>query len=217
MKKYILLIVIFIVNNLFGQNFTSGIVTYEVKVGYDDWFKSVPKEMQDIFIKENESKSYQLQFTDSLSKFHLVNTVDLIDDSYYLKKKNTNYALRFINDSDFGKLIVKYDRDKEWEFLNETKKILNFDCYKAISYYEEVRNNVTIRHPLIAWYCPQIPIKFGPFGYSLPGLIFEFQDRNVIYGVKKIDLDVKKIEIIEPEKGKKISENQYITMIRNLF
>lgn len=155
MKRYILLIIILFGNNLFCQNFVSGVATYEVKVGFDDWFKSVPKEMQDVFIKENESKSYQLQFQDSVSKFYLVNTVDITDDSYYFKSEDSNYSLRFINDSDFGKLIVKYNRDNEWEFLNETKKILNFNCYKAISYYEEVRNNVTIKHPLIAWYCPR--------------------------------------------------------------
>lgn len=217
MKKNILIIMVLFFCNVYSQNYKIGIATYEVKVGYDDWFKSVPKEMQDVFIKENESKRYQLQFKDSLSKFYVVNTVDVNDESYYFKSHNSNYSLRFINDSDFGKLIIKYNRDNNWELLNETKKILNFNCYKAISYYEEVRNNVKVKHPLIAWYCPEIPLKFGPFGYSLPGLIFEFQDRNITYGITKIDFKTKDIEISKPVNGKKITESEYIQMIRNLF
>ena len=50
--------------------------------------------------------------------------------------------------------------------------------------------NKVFNHPVIAWYCPKLPYAFGPNTYgNLPGLILELQVRNVVYGVKKIDLN----------------------------
>lgn len=82
------------------------------------------------------------------------------------------------------------DLKSNWELTNETKLIDNYLCYKATNIYKVINNTKTFLHPVTAWYCPQIPYRFGPNGYSnLPGLILELQVRNVVFGAKTIKLD----------------------------
>ena len=69
-------------------------------------------------------------------------------------------------------------------------------------------------HPVIAWYCPEIPYKFGPAGYGgLPGMILELQEKNNVFGAIKIELKAPLEKIQIPKKGIKISHQEY----QNLF
>jgi len=82
------------------------------------------------------------------------------------------------------------DLKSNWELTNETKLIDNYLCYKATNIYKVTNETKTFLHPVTAWYCPQIPYRYGPNGYSnLPGLILELQVRNVVFGAKTIKLD----------------------------
>lgn len=82
------------------------------------------------------------------------------------------------------------DLKSNWELTNETKLIDNYLCYKATNVNKVTNDTKTFLHPVIAWYCPQIPYRYGPNGYSnLPGLILELQVRNVVFGAKTIKLD----------------------------
>jgi GLPGLI family protein len=82
------------------------------------------------------------------------------------------------------------DLKSNWVLTNETKLIDNYLCYKATNIYKVTNDTKTFLHPVIAWYCPQIPYHYGPNGYgNLPGLILELQVRNVVYGAKIIKLD----------------------------
>lgn len=101
----------------------------------------------------------------------------------------------------FGNYLLKTDAIKDWVLVNETKEIEGFLCYKASSTKVVVNPKGTFRFPIIAWYCPKIPISFGPNGYgNLPGLILELQVRNVVYGVTKIDLNLPKPVVLEKPK-----------------
>ena len=64
-------------------------------------------------------------------------------------------------------------------------------CYKATNVnIVDNGSGKIFRHPVIAWYCPALPYNYGPNWYSnLPGLILQLQVRNVVFGVKKIDLN----------------------------
>lgn len=217
MKK-ITLILLIIYNYSFSQNnYPSGKITYNVKVGVDEWFSSLPKNMQETYISDNESKIYELNFNKNISEFKLINDLKNNDDTYYFKDIKENFALRYSNDSDFGKIIIRYERNQNWELLNEKKMILDFECYKAVREYEEERNGIVRKNTLIAWYCPEIPLSFGPFGHSLPGLILELQDKNVIYGASSINFNTNYTKIKKPEGFKIISEKEYIKMIQSLF
>jgi len=82
------------------------------------------------------------------------------------------------------------DLKSNWVLTNETKLIDNYLCYKATNIKKVTNDTKTFLHPVTAWYCPQIPYRFGPNGYSnLPGLILELQVRNVVFGAKTIKLD----------------------------
>jgi GLPGLI family protein len=82
------------------------------------------------------------------------------------------------------------DLKSNWELTNETKLIDNYLCYKATSIKKVTNDTKTFLHPVTAWYCPQLPYRYGPNGYSnLPGLILELQVRNVVFGAKTIKLD----------------------------
>jgi GLPGLI family protein len=87
-------------------------------------------------------------------------------------------------------IYTENDLKSNWVLTNETKLIDNYLCYKATNIYKVTNDTKTFLHPVTAWYCPQIPFRYGPNGYSnLPGLILELQVRNVVYGAKVIKLD----------------------------
>ena len=101
--------------------------------------------------------------------------------------------------------------------VNESKEIEGFWCYKATSTKVVVNRKGTFRFPIIAWYCPKIPFSFGPNGYgNLPGLILELQVRNVVYGVKKIDLNLKKMPTLPiPKDYPVITNEQFDEIIKS--
>lgn len=87
-------------------------------------------------------------------------------------------------------IYTESDLKSNWVLTNETKLIDNYLCYKATNINKVTNDTKTFLHPVTAWYCPQIPYRYGPNGYSnLPGLIIELQVRNVVYGAKVIKLD----------------------------
>ena len=119
-------------------------------------------------------------------------------------------------DKIYGDYLLKTDATKDWELVNESKEIEGFLCYKATSTKVVVNTKGTFRFPIIAWYCPKIPFSFGPNGYgNLPGLILELQVRNVVYGVKKIELNLKKTPLlIKPKDYPVISSEQFDAIIK---
>ncbi|WP_396185662.1 GLPGLI family protein [Flavobacterium sp.] len=105
------------------------------------------------------------------------------------------------------------DLKSNWVLTNETKLIDNYLCYKATNIYKVTNDIKTFLHPVIAWYCPQIPYRYGPNGYSnLPGLILELQVRNVVFGAKvikldsELDFDLKFLDKIKILRGKEVDD-----------
>ncbi|MCX8533403.1 GLPGLI family protein [Chryseobacterium luquanense] len=57
----------------------------------------------------------------------------------------------------------------QWSFLNETKKIREYTCKKAVGKYHN--KSITV------WYTEEIPISEGPYTFkNLPGLVLEAYD-----------------------------------------
>lgn len=87
-------------------------------------------------------------------------------------------------------IYVKKKQIDNWSITTETKLIDNYKCYKATNIYQVISPNKVFNHPVVAWFCPDLPYKYGPNGYNnLPGLILELQVRNCVYGVRKIDFN----------------------------
>lgn len=98
----------------------------------------------------------------------------------------------------FGNYLL-INEPVEWLLTNKTKEIEGFLCYKATTFKIIVNPYGTFKFPVIAWYCPKIPLSYGPNGYGkLPGLILELQVRNVLFGIKKLNLNLTK----DPELAK---------------
>ena len=111
-----------------------------------------------------------------------------------------------------SRYLVEYPFDYyNWKISNETKIIDGFKCYKAsgveiINDFREKKEYV-----LIAWFCPELPFKFGPDKYfGLPGLIFEAFTENSKekFVLKSIKINDEEINIEKP-KGTEITEAEF--------
>jgi len=134
---------------------------------------------------------------------------------------------RFVNQTEImGKRFLVKDKLPEhpWKLSSETKHIGNYTCYKA-TYSKEVENkNITFKDGdsvesikketivTTAWYTPQIPVSNGPGTYQgLPGLILEINDGKKVFVCTEIILNSsEKTNILEPTKGKIVSQNKFI-------
>ena len=129
------------------------------------------------------------------------------------KEKSSDVILNELDDKMLGHLILKKELNPKWTLLKNTKKIQNYVCYEATAVIE-IKNSVGVfKRNVVAWYCPKIPVSYGPKGYSgLPGLILELQEKNIIFGAKKITLNPANVIIVKPTKYKTVTEIEYQKM-----
>lgn len=149
-------------------------------------------------------------------------------DVMYKNAKEKRYTNQ--NES-FSKLFLIKDKleDIDWKLGSETKNIGDYTCYKATFTREvEVRESrISVNGDndmerdaepkmeeitVTAWYTPEIPVNAGPRNYQgLPGLILEIDDgRGGSLMCTKVVLNPEKaIEIKEPKKGQKITQEKY--------
>ena len=150
-------------------------------------------------------------------------------DILYKNLKENRYTNQ--NES-FSKLFLIQDKLKErdWTFSDEKKFIGNYECFKATTTREvrDVQGGISINGDkdldaenetepkmkqltVTAWYTTQIPVNNGPQNYhGLPGLILEVNDGLTTMVCSKIVLNPEKeFNIEEPQKGKKINQEDY--------
>lgn len=149
----------------------------------------------------------------------------------YLNLKDKN---SIVEDEIFGKefLIVEPLVKPEWKLLDETKKIGDYNCFRAEliipvsemekQEYEEFLKQEEKKPALFkmekpqdkvvtVWYTPEIPVSFGPDNYwGLPGLILEVNDGTILLLCSKVTLGNKeKAAIKAPNKGEKVSQKKF--------
>lgn len=221
MKKFIF--IFFISLTTVGQ-IVNGKVSYTVKVGTDQLFENIDSALRNEYIKDKESESYDLLFDKHSSIFRFEGGLTLDNENkseiIYYKDIDSTFTLRPSNDPDFGKIIIKENRNTTWTLTNESKLIDNYKCFKATSkFIKDLGNNKKTTFPIIAWYCPEIPIATGPLGYGgLPGLILELQERIITYGAKNIAFNLKNFAIAQkPIDGKLITQEELNIKIRELY
>ena len=222
MKKIIILL--FLTINSYAQ-IQSGKIEYKLVIGYDE--KLSNDAILKPYLEKAQEGAKQISFFLSFNK-----EASFFEMNDFVKDENTEFAKAFsvatnsyytLADSEkkikqvdnhFGQFIVNYNEKTEWKLENETKYIGEHLCYKATSEQIVINSKGTFKHPITAWYCPNIPFSFGPKGYTaLPGLILELQERNLIYGAFKIDLKKENDIIAEPKKGKVLTEEEYNKII----
>lgn len=222
MKKILLFTLLTI--KLYGQ-INSGEITYQLTIGYDKLLSEDKrlklmlesaqigaKQITKSLVFNNESSLFTINKGIDDNNIGLAKAFTGADNIYYTMQKHDTIIKQV--DNNFGQYIISFVHKKNWLLSEETKLINNYLCYKATSTSVVVNSSGTFKFPIIAWYCPSIPFNYGPNGYNgLPGVILEFQERNISYGAIKIKLNKDNIIIPKPDKGKKITEEQYKNII----
>jgi len=238
-----------------AQDFT-GQATYETKIQMNDFQftkKDIPEEVK-LQMKEKMRKAFEKTFVLNFNKFESIYFQEekleapapgsggfkMMSSAEGKQYKNIKEKIAVSEKDIFGKEFLVQDSLPKWEWKleNETKKIGDYTCYKAIILipvseedlkdFEENKkvqaNNKTtfiqIQEPkaktITAWYTPEIPVSQGPDEYwGLPGLILEVNDGKKMMLCSKIVLNPKeKAEIKRPKKGKKVNQKEFeeITM-----
>lgn len=221
MKKIIYIFFILYNVFVFGQKTT--FIKYNVSIANEDIFKDNEylRGSFDKAIKESKSLKFGLICKNNNSFFY--NIEQLSTEEGFNSNKTTlifaNYMGEIYQEKDsllaFSSLLgnktyIKKAIPKNWILQNETKIIDGYKCYKATSEYVVINSVGEFRHPVIAWYCPEIPLPFGPNGYGgLPGLILQLQVRNVTFGVENIDFNSDENFEINKKSMKILSEEEY--------
>lgn len=93
-----------------------------------------------------------------------------------------------------------------WEIKNDTLKVLNYVCQKAIGQFRG--------RSYVAWFTPEINISEGPWKFTgLPGLILKVEESKghfsfLCVGIEKIDRDI----LTSNSKTQKVSREEYLKL-----
>lgn len=214
----------------FGQNNNyQGIVTYGHTVNeIDEYERKNKKTFYDVFDRLNKSASeikFKLEFKGDESLFYIEKQLNsdlnpmgskyastiISNGTYYFNRKK-DLLLRESHGYDKYTLVKSNPSKINWTLIKETKIIDTFLCYKAIRQKTIVNKGEIKEFTIVAWFCPEIPVPFGPKEFNgLPGLILEVKDVGYTFFAEKIDLSSDNIITIKPLTSKRIiSEEQNI-------
>jgi len=231
MKNINLLILVFIIfiNTVISAQNIGGKITYAVNFEYDqkklDSIKNINPFVYNTF-KNQKQKKYILIYDNEISVSFLEkkmkrdedhNMLDYISillgsDSKYYTSNHQNIIEKEFSENRY---LIK-ESFLDWELKNIKKKIGNYDAYKATANLEiETRDGRKLR-TIEAWYTTQLPVKYGPKGYSgLPGLILELKEGNgLFFNAIKIELNNSENKIEFPIKGKEISKEEFNKIVK---
>lgn len=116
-------------------------------------------------------------------------------------------------------LVTQKFQAVNWEFVDETKIILGYECKKAINKVTKEINGENKEFVTEAWYCPKLKYKIGPQDFGgLDGLILELTDkRRKFYCTEILEGTKTSLFVIEkPNKGKPIKEEEFIEEMRKI-
>lgn len=223
MKKIFFLSALFVSNLLYSQ-IKSIECEYVVNVKDFDFKDQYQRDMFEMVKREIVDYKFLLRANQNSCFFSEVKGLNKEDKKYDMVKLAVNLSSDvFISIKD--SLLIKkpsYDNDINlicdftlwsWEFLDESKEIEGFICYKSIGRKIIKRDGMNKTVSVTAWYCPTVPFKFGPSEFhGLPGLIFEVNSGNIVYGLSSLKFNNFELTIDKPT-GKNIKEEEY--MIKN--
>lgn len=191
---------------------------YELTFNKQECLYDKRQELEKPQVKEDEFTVSISLTTEGQKYINLKDKVSVIEDDIYQKEFLRVDSLRNFN----------------WRLIDETKKIGEYNCYKAEviipvtdkekeAYTEFLKRKekgktlgfFDISEPkdkvVTAWYAPEIPVSFGPDNYwGLPGLILEIDEEKKIILCSKITLSNKNvIKIKPPNNGKKVTTKEF--------
>lgn len=170
---------------------------------------------------------YTLHYNDSLSVFKEfqknLDDNDNIEGLFFLDLR-TFKANRYFEVNNKKYYLAENIKQHKWRITNESKKILNFTCFKAVTSVPR-RNSSNKKFSLllnpafteiVVWFTNNIPIPIGPSDfYSLPGAILEVSiDNNAIqFQAIQIKKNTSSNDFKVPQNHVLINEKQYVELI----
>jgi GLPGLI family protein len=191
----------------------------EAKEIYNTYKRSI-----DETIRQAQKLQFELLFNQDASAFSLVKNLPLdksasavkmamiVYDGNKLYYTNLKEAYLIEQKPLLGKdfQVKTYFKDMNWELVEEKKQISGYDCYKAIGKrYAMSKNYENFETEVVAWYCPEIPVRTGPFeAVGLPGLVLQLDLKGRSVVLEALDLG-KEVQVENPIKGDVIGQKEY--------
>ena len=199
----------------------------KLKISYQEFVNNeYPIQREEILLVDvaNKKSIYAMDYTnqkmfDSKDGQHKLSEigmqVDRIVDNNYIVFDLKNKKMEMFED--FGRRFYKINDafpDLKWELVsNETKKINDIECKKAITHFRGSTWEV--------WYAPSIPLPFGPWKlHGLPGLILEAKDKEEKFYFIARSIEHNSSYVIDIPKStiqKEISLKQYLLIQDDLY
>lgn len=203
-----------IFSQILAQPILQGTVRYKQTRYFE--FENMPPEMpksQESFMRLTFDKTVSLYEKDPEYKEEVNpndNTPRMFrrmrerDNKIFYKDLSNETLLEQV--SFFGKEFLIQDsiHSIKWKIsAGEQKNILGYTCMKA-TFKDSTQN-------LVAFFAPQIPLKWGPEKYgNLPGLILELQSAQLHILATEVKNEANTIS--KPEKGQTMSRKEFETL-----
>lgn len=209
---------------VFGASFSqTGIIQYKI-THIDLEQETIPGKIA--INDEIKLMSFMLNYNESTSYFKKNKSVPIDESKASIAAILIKAHLDYFQDGNTK--MVKYNQDianstftvvdatkmKSWKLLSDQKQIDNYTCYKAILKHFNERSQKY--YETIAWYCPSIPVPYGPVGYGgLPGLILELETSlGFVYSPENIVLNPSKLKIPDLIEGEEITPKKAGLLMR---
>jgi GLPGLI family protein len=230
MKIVIVYFFILFSANQFSQ---SGEIIYEAELlmkedSSNDSKKAKQNADFEVIMKNQKKVTYKLLFNKNESIFKKEEKLIIDEPKLNLVKilvgnglfYTNTFLKKTLNKTEFsGKEFLIEVQPFQWKLTQESKNIGQYICFKATTSKEiDTRRGKSTKN-ITAWYTLQIPFNFGPKDYNgLPGLILELQEDSLLFNVKKISIfPDKKTEIVKPEKGEKVTQKEYDSIVKKII
>lgn len=226
MKTLLTIICCLLTWGLFAQK-TEGVIEYKETIKLDidlDGMEVLTEEMKAMFPSE-QSNMNVLYFNKNASLYtNLASDEDTKDVEYKSDDEDFDIQIKmdmpqqiyyhdlatkeYVESKDlFGRKFLITGKEKsKWKFSDETKKILDYTCKKAISTTDDGKK-------VEVWFTTKIPLPIGPSGMNgLPGAILAVALNNGQYTIAATKINFKKVDakkIVKPKKGKKVSNEEF--------
>lgn len=232
MKKYIIALLISVNFSYYANaQVKNGIITYKKHLINKTFVKKEKNNInfekfsfiENKIIEALNEIEFELKFNKNESIFQRIKSLKTENDKFFklalapygssIFYESTNKTLEQANI--FGENFLVSKNKLKWKLINESKKIGEYNCLKAIAEVIKPYRGKPKKYIKTAWYSPKINAPYGPIGYSgLPGLILELNDGKYKYIVSKIKINLKSdIKIKSNLKGKKVTEKEMNLLI----
>ncbi|CAM1369761.1 conserved exported hypothetical protein [Tenacibaculum sediminilitoris] len=210
---------------IFSQN-NNGKLVYSAYLNQASFNKNISKSKNNKvkeLIESQGKRKYLLLFNqfesifkqdEKLKNENYKGKIDLV--SIFVGKGSYYYNLKtkeLLNQKEVmgENFVVECDSDYNWVFIQETRKIGNFLCHKAVTTKTiKTKKGDYKEKPIVAWYTYDVPISFGIKDFQgLPGATVLLNGYTITYSLIEVKLNsLDKVDIKKPNRGKKITEKE---------